>query len=235
MSESRLVDPRPEPPAQEIPASRFEGQIVGEARVDPNVLESMRAENDNLKKKLGQQGNEIGELRRAVEQFVVQPSPQEQEPIDYFDDPQAATKQQLDPIRAELDELKTQNLKAELRAKHSDFEQIIATPAFAEWVKEDPLRVMGYQAANNGDLSIADRLLSQYKQEAGQGGTSEQVTQRQQRVSAANGERASGRSPLPQAFSSRELQNLRATNPQRYQELLPEIKRAYAEGRVKRE
>lgn len=239
MNESRIVDPivdpKPQEAASETPASRFEGQTVGEMRVDPNEFESIRSENENLKKKLGQQGNEIGELRRAVEQYTVRQPVQEPEPVDYLDDPEAATKQQLDPIRAELEQLKTQNLRAELRAKHSDFEQVIATPAFAEWVKADPLRMIGYQEADNGDLNIADRLLSEYKQEVSQGGPTEQVAQRQRRASAASGERATGKSEPAYMFSSRELQNMKAFNPQRYQELLPKIRQAYDKGLVKRE
>lgn len=233
MSESRIVDPEPQQGSQDIPSSRFEGQTVGEQRIDPAEYQSVLEERDSLKKKLGQQGNEIGELRRAVEQFTVQQRQPEPEPIDFLDDPAAATQQQIDPIRRELDELKTANLQAQLRAKHADFQEIVATPEFVEWVQADPLRKMGYNAANGGDLDIADRLLSEFKEQRQQGGTPQQASQRQQRASAGNGERATGRTPMPQMYSRRELQNLRATNPQRYQELLPDIKRAYQEGRIR--
>jgi len=233
MNESqRLVDATPnEAPADENRGNRFEGQTFeGRAPLDAQAETGpdFAAENENLKRKLGQQGNEIGELRKALSAIQAQqPAP---EPIDYFDNPAGAIEQKIDPVKHELDQMRGEMLKQQLRAKHGDFEQVVATPEFAEWVQSKRQRMAAYSQADSGDIEAADELLSDFKSE--RGGNTPTKANAKQKASAGSGERGSSKAPRGNVYRRKELQNMLAFNPQRYNELLPDIKQAYKDGRV---
>jgi len=235
MSESqkaRLIDSAPqEAQPDEGRGNRFEGQTFeGRSALESGKDEAPDyvSENENLKRKLGQQGNEIGELRKALQEL--QSSQPQPEPVDYFDNPEAAINQKMNPVKQELDQMRGEMLKQQLRAKHNDFEHVIATPEFSEWIQAKKQRLAAYKQADAGDIEAADELLSDFKAERGE--KSPNLGKAKAKASAATGERASSKSPRGNVYRSAELQNMRAFNPTRYQELLPDIKQAYIDGRV---
>jgi aryl carrier-like protein len=231
-SQSRLVDPQPSEVVDDPNrGNRLEGQTFEpKTQLEPqaDTGSDYVAENENLKRKLGQQGNEIGELRKALQ--ALQSQQPEPEPVDYFDDPARAIHQQTDPLKQELDQIKGEMLKSQLRAKHGDYEHVVATPEFAEWVQAKRQRMAAYAQADAGDVEAADELLSDFKAE--KGGETPSREKAKRKASAGSGEKASSRSPRGNVYRRTELQNMKAYSPQRYNELLPDIKQAYRDGRV---
>jgi predicted RNase H-like nuclease (RuvC/YqgF family) len=76
-------------------------------------LEALISENSHLKKKLGDQGNEIGELRKATD-LLLQTQSQQQEEDDWDFDP---VEKEVKNLKNELSSIKTEAALRELEQK----------------------------------------------------------------------------------------------------------------------
>lgn len=244
----------PEPEATEEPVVEDEESALPEKYQGKSAAEIARMHSE-LELRLGQQSNEVGELRRAFDDMVQQqlaakavpttPEPTEPvEEIDFFADPQAAIAQavsnhpslkQAEAVAKEM--AKSQSL-ARLKEAHPDMQEILSTEDFRNWVKASPYRQQMYvQADQQYDFGAANELLSLYKDRAGVKQAVqkvEKVAQKQQAKKAATGS-ARAASPVgakKKTYRRADLIELRKTNPKRYEALASEIMAAYAEGRV---
>ena len=205
-----------------------------------------------LEQKFGQQGNEVGELRRTLDQYILtrlqdgtQNGSAQQEPEeDFFDDPKASVHKAIanDP---EIKRLKESAQRAEqaallsqLKNKHGDYEQLLGDSKFQEWVKGSKLRQrMLVEADRNYDIEAADELFTEYKSTLAAKETVEaEKTQRKQEIKKASTGTARGKS-VPRSsqkvYRRADIIDLMKNNPQRYEALMPEIRKAYEEGRVR--
>lgn len=243
----RIVDaPKEQPGPPKSDRNPYEGLTVEPGRQNvtgdglPQNLQNKDVDQiaedyRKLQAERGRQANEIGELRRQLAEVQAAKKDVHAEPDpDYWEDPARAVDAKLQPIQRKMAELEADKTRAELRSTHPDYEQTFQDAGFREWMQERRSRVLLAMSADAGDVDAARELLDTYREAAATGDATPREAVRRDRVARASAtERGSGRRPSGQVWSRMELQNMRAFNPTRYQELLPEIKRAYAEGRVR--
>ena len=200
---------------------------------------------------IGKQGSEVGELRRIVDDFVKAQTvtKQEQAPVvedevDFFTDPDKAVARAIErhPKVRQAEEL-TANLKkaealANLKSAHPDFNEIINDGSFAEWVQKSKVRQELFSRADRQyDFEAAHELLSTWKERTqviNQTKEVEQVQRKQAVRNASTGAtKGSGETASKKVYRRADIIELMRTNPDRYEQLAPEIMQAYAEGRVK--
>jgi len=208
-----------------------------------------------LEQRMGQQSQEVGELRKAFDEMVktsiqaqqspAAPEEAEVDDIDFFADPKAAvakavenhpTLRQAQAVAAEM--AKSQSL-AKLQQAHPDMKEIVTKDDFREWVNKSPYRQQMFaQADQQYDFGAANELLTLYKERAAvvqETSKLEKVAQKQAVKNASTGSArstAQGSSPK-KIYRRADIIELMKTNPKRYEALQGEIMKAYAEGRVK--
>lgn len=215
----------------------------------------------NLEKELGRKGQEIGELRKITDtilqsQFAAKkdtPTEPEETP-DFFDDPERAVRQilqrELAPLKEQEAKSKQQQFTENLQKNYPDYEQLISSPDFADWVQASPYRVKMFTDADNWNWDAANELLSSYKavhkteepqkqeldlpeMSAPKQMTPEQKMKRDAELAAASVEKGSTGETTRKVFRRVDLVRLLQTDPDRYYSLEPEIRKAYKEGRVR--
>jgi len=200
---------------------------------------------------IGKQGSEVGELRRIVDDFVKaqtvtqqQQAPVVEEEVDFFTDPDKAIARAIEkhPKVRQAEELSAQMKKAEamanLKSAHPDFTDIVQSEGFGEWVNKSKVRRELFSRADrNYDFDAADELLTTWKERNQVVEQTKQVeqVQRKQAVRAAStgSSKGSGETASKKTYRRADIIELMRTNPDRYEQLAPEIMQAYAEGRVK--
>lgn len=228
------------PPEEDIP-EKYRGKSIQE----------VVAMHQEAEKAIGRQGNEVGELRQVVDEYIrtqiasqSQPEQRAQEPVDFFEDPQAAVSHAIeshpDVIQAKrtAQESKQNASLSAIREKHPDMAQVINSPSFAEWVKASRIRTELYARADaNYDYDAADELISTFKERTRSVAETAQVetAARQQQVRAAQTGSASGAGTAgaKRVYRRADIIKLMKNDPDRYDALSNEIMQAYAEGRVK--
>lgn len=206
-----------------------------------------------LEKRLGQQSQEVGELRRHFDEYVQSsisaqqsaPEAPVEEEVDFFADPAAAvakaienhpTLQQAQAVAAEM--AKSQAL-AKLKTSHPDMNEVLQDEKFKEWVSASEIRKEMYRDADQRyDFAKANELLNLYKERATvveQTKAVEKQAQKNEIKKASTGTARSnpeGTSPK-KVYRRRDIIELMNTDPSRYEALMPEIMKAYEEGRVR--
>lgn len=200
---------------------------------------------------IGKQGSEVGELRRIVDDFVKaqtvtqkQQAPEVEDEVDFFTDPDKAIARAIEkhPKVREAEQLSVNMKKAEalanLKAAHPDFEQVIQSESFGEWVVKSKVRQELFSRADRQfDFDAAHELLSTWKERQGvvdQSVAVERQQRKQSVKSASTGStKGSGETSSKKTYRRADIIELMRTNPDRYEQLAPEIMQAYAEGRVK--
>jgi hypothetical protein len=205
-------------------------------------------------KALGRQGSEVGELRRLVDDFIKAqtvtktqqqaPAEDDVDDVDFFADPKAAISRAIEkhPKVKAAEELTLNMKKAEalatLKSNHPDFQDIVQSSGFAEWVGKSKVRQELFLRADQAyDFEAANELLSTYKERQAVVEKTKAVEQveRKQAVKAASmgSAKGSGESASRKTYRRADIIDLMVRNPDRYAQLSDEIMQAYAEGRVK--
>lgn len=252
----------------ELPETAEEAPVVAE---EPAEVEASESEDDlpekyvgksaadiarmhqELEKRLGQQSQEVGELRRHFDDYVqssiaAQSAPEvpaEDEAVDFFADPQAAvaraienhpTLKQAQAVAADM--AKSQALN-KLKTAHPDMDTVLKDESFKEWVRASEVRTEMYREADqNYNFAKANELLNLYKERAQvvkQTETVEKQARKNDIKKASTGTARSnpeGSAPK-KVYRRRDIIELMNSDPKRYEALMPEIMKAYAEGRVK--
>jgi hypothetical protein len=207
-------------------------------------------------KAIGKQGNEVGELRKLVDEHIRtqleqrQSAPKqepEEEPVDWFTDPDKAFDQRINNHpkikEAEATVVASRKTSAlqQLKANHPDMDDILADPQFAAWVKAKRSRQeLFVRADQQYDYEAADDLFSTYKEIKGArvevNRQAEQVDKelRKEQVKQATTGAARGTNPpaRKKKYRRADIMKLRQTDPERYNQLADEFLLAYREGRV---
>ena len=212
------------------------------------------AMHQNAEKLLGKQSQEVGELRKVVDDFIRAQTvnQQQQAPVqaeediddlDFFENPREAINKMLEnhPSVKQSKEatarLAQQETLAKLNSTHPDFKAIVADQGFIDWVGKSKIRTQLLRNADAFDFDSADELFSLWKERQGmvKEATAQQTTARKQAVKTAStgNTRGSNERPSKKIYRRTDIVELMAKDPQRYQALAGEIRQAYAEGRVK--
>lgn len=198
-------------------------------------------------KAMGKQGSEVGELRRIVDDFVkaqtVNTPPDVEEEVDFFADPDKAIANAIakHPKIKEAETMSQQmriaTARANLHEAHPDVNDIVTDEAFREWVGKSKVRQELFSRADNFDFDAADELLTTWKERKQVIQQSQEIekVERKQAVKAAStgSAKGTGESASKKVYRRADIINLMRTNPDRYEQLAPEIMQAYQEGRVK--
>jgi len=229
-----------EEPEQDNP-DRFSGESHDE------LLEMVREQD----RRIGQQGNELGNMRQTFEAMArtqsvpEQPEPEPVEEADFFVDPQRAVDQRIDnhpalkQARETAQKLNYAQGLATLQQRHPDVKEVLQSPEFGQWVQGNAARVRRFQYADqSGDVDEADDLISTFKQlnkSVATAKAAEKTAQKKAvRAAAVGGPRGNAdAASSKRVYRRADIRQLMQSDPDRYEALQPEIMAAYAEGRVR--
>jgi hypothetical protein len=241
-----ITEPEPaveeEEPAEDTPKGKYEGKSH----------EEMVAILEERERMIGQQSNELGNLRSTFDAMTAkaqsvpaQPEPEPVEEADFFVDPQKAVDQRINnhPALKEAQEMAkklgyAQGL-ATLQQRHPDLQEVMGSPEFGEWIKSSPARTRRFQYADqSGDVEEADDLISTWKQLNKTVATAKAAEKTAQKKAVKAASVSGPRGNADAASSKRvyrraDIRKLMKSDPERYDELQPEIMQAYSEGRVR--
>jgi hypothetical protein len=234
------------------PESNIPDKFAGKSLED--VINSY----ENLEKELGRKSQEVGELRKLSDSFLQAQMQQnnlqnekqevktEEEPIDFFDNPNAAVSKAIEnhPKFKEFQRFQQAQVqssaKTQLETAHPDYTDIVQDTKFQEWVKGSPIRMQLFQAADAYNFDAANELLTNWKDRSMINKTQEvndaAEADRQAALKAgATESRASQGSASGggKTYRRADLIRLKMTDPAKYESMEGEIYKAYSEGRVK--
>jgi len=217
-------------------------------------IQDIIAMHQNAEQLLGRQGQEVGELRKIVDDFIKAQTVKQDahsgstddsdDDLDFFENPKQAIKKMLDehPTLKQSQEMASEMRKnetlAKIKATHPDYMQIIQDQKFAEWVGKSQIRQqLLIQADRNYDFAAADELLNLWKDRKGAIDTTVQAEKKARKESvktaSAGTSKGSGERPSRKIYRRADIIDLMRKDPDRYEALMPEIRKAYSEGRVK--
>jgi hypothetical protein len=244
---------------EEVSTEEEASEQEAEEQVDDGIPEKYRdkeikdivAMHQNAEKLLGKQSQEVGELRKVVDDFiqsqtVAQQQAQEEsvDDIDFFEDPKKAVSQLLEshPSLQQSKKMMAQITKQEalstLKAAHPDYQKIVADDKFKEWVTSSKIRTELLRRADlEYDFESANELLSLWKERQSivkDAEKNERISRKRAVRSAATGSvKGSTERPSRKIYKRSDIVELMTKDPVRYQAMAAEIRQAYSEGRVK--
>lgn len=232
------VQQEPTPQEEDDIPDRYKGK-------SPKDLIRMHQEAEKL---MGRHSQEVGELRRVVDDFIKQQSvvkeaPKEED-VDFFTDPEKAIDARLakHPKLVETERLNSELAKERalmaLQRAHPDFSDIVQDDGFKEWVGKSKVRSeLLNRADQRYDFEAADELFTLWKerQDMLKNTTAVQQADRKAQIKQAStgSTRGSGEPQGKKIYRRSDIVDLMRKDPDRYMALQPEIMAAYAEGRVK--
>ena len=202
-------------------------------------------------KMIGRQAQEVHEVRSLADQLLKRQLDADKKPevventpeVDFFENPQTAVQRAIENNPAVLEakaaalELKKMKTAQQLASKHPDFGTIANGTGFQEWVKASKVRLSLYAKADaEFDFEAADELLSTYKELKQVRSSATKTagnTQKAQALKAAAVDISGSGESTKKIYRRADLIRLKMTDPDRYEQLQPEIMAAYSEGRVK--
>ena len=227
--------------AEDTPNSNFAGKSQ----------EELVAILEDRDRQIGHQANELGNMRQTFEAMArtqsvpAQPEPEPVEEADFFVDPQKAVDSRIDnhPALKQAQDMAQKLAYAQglatLQQRHSDLKEVVSSDEFGQWIKSSPSRLRRYQYADqSGDIDEADDLITTWKQlnkTVATAKAAEKTAQKKAvRAAAVGGPRGNAdAASSKRVYRRADIRQLMQTNPQRYEDLQPEIMAAYAEGRVR--
>lgn len=239
--EEQPVEEEQQVQAEDEVPERYRGKSTAE-------IIQMHKEAEKL---LGKHGQEVGELRKIVDDFVKSNLDNKQahsqsveEDIDLFDDPKAYVRKEIEsnPDLAEVkklnSELKQQNFMNKLNTEFPEHVDLVNNQEFVDWVSGSNVRQNLYRrAANEFDWESAEELLSTWRKISNvttQVKETQKADTKNQRKAASTGSaNSTGEQRSRKIYRRSDIINLMRTDPERYSQLADEILQAYSEGRVR--
>lgn len=209
----------------------------------------------NLEKELGRKAQEVGELRKLSDSFLQaqvatnqqnlqnEKETKAEDPIDFFENPDQAVNNAIEnhPKFQEFQRYQQaqaqSSAKAQLEAKHPDFNDVVRDAKFQEWVSGSKIRQQLFQSADQYNYDAADELLSNWKDRSMISKTQEvdkksEDDRKKALTAGATESRSSTGSTGGEKFKRADLIRMKLNDPSKYESLQDDIYRAYAEGRV---
>ncbi len=210
-----------------------------------------------LESELGRKGNEIGELRRLTDSYLQRElnresyetarSPSEfREPEKEFDfdnpaqsvDARISENSKIKQLEERLAATEMEGRLQKFKEKHPDYLTIGQDADFQSWVAQSPYRTNMFARADQGtDFSAADELLGMWKEHKSvvelSKANQQKTVRKQQEMSDASMSNTASAVASNRVYRRADLIKLKMTDPERYAALGDEIRKAYAEGRVR--
>lgn len=225
------------PPEEDLP-SKYHNKSL------PEIVRM----HQEAEKALGRHANEVGELRKVVDDFITKQTEfvTKKEPakeVDFFANPEAAVSQTIEkhPAFQELKSLtqkqRQATAQAEMLRQHPDAHDIVANQAFLDWIGSSKVRqALLVRADKEYDVDAATELFSLWKERqslVSQAAAAEQGSRKESVRRAASGNNSVASEPqTKKKFRRTDIIKLMRDDPDRYASMAPEIRQAYQEGRV---
>lgn len=192
----------------------------------------------SLEKKLGQQSDELGQLRVLANQAVTAPTESAAEDVDFYTDPEKAVDQRVEQkIAQALAPQRMKETETILDSKHPGWRDTVKSEEFREWVGKSKARQSLYFEADDGHADAASELFEWWTDRKGGGQSAEDkakaAVEKDRTIRKASTEKGSGKIDGRKILYREDLIELQVKNPSRYQALAPDIRKAHLEGRVK--
>jgi len=231
-------------PAEENLPTKYKGKGLDE-------IIRMHQEAEKL---IGRQAQEVGEVRKLADELIKRQLDNKKEveatkedEIDFFEDPKKAVNRAVESHPAILEArqqtlaLKQQQTLTKLQQEFPDFQQTVADPSFAEWIKASPVRMRLYAAADaDFDFDSASELLTSWNYvkpkavvPASAPAPEIKAAQKAAVKSATVDVGSNTGATSAKVYRRADLIRLQLEDPDRYYQLQDEIMAAYAQGRVK--
>lgn len=239
LGEIEAVEQQIEEPKQAVPElpEKYRGKSV----------EDVIKMHQEAEKLVGRTMNEVSEVRKLADELIKsqltpKPKVEEVKPVDFFENPQEAIRQQIENnprvLAAEqyAKQVQVEQAKLKLNTLHPDAMQIVQNDDFRNWIASSKVRQQLFQQADAYDLDAANELLSTYKElravkqqrEAQVDNTARDAALKQVAVDTGG----SGES-TKKVYRRADLIRLKMRDPQKYASMQDDIMQAYSEGRVK--
>lgn len=224
------------------------------ARLRGKSVEEIIAEFRGLEQEYSRQGNELGESRRLLRQTLEQvvdfakpkeggqPAAQDVTLDDFEANPiEAVSKivaKALEPLTQQLGGTQQEAARAAFAARHPGYLETARSSEFQEWVADSAYRSKLFKSASGYDMDAAEELFTAWgEQRKASAGDDTKTVEKQARLrrssveSGGAGKSAGG--SHKKTYKSAELARLYVTDREAYNAMMPEIAKAFAEGRVR--
>lgn len=236
--EEQVEQPTAAPPEDDLP-EKYRGKSVAD-------IARMHAEAEKL---ISRQAAEVHEVRQLADGLIKQqinkapekPQVVEEPEVDFFENPNEAVRRAVEnsndikELRELKKQIKAQTTATELAKVHPDAFQLVRSDDFANWVKASKTRLdMFVKADAEYDLDAANELLLSYKSQRNI--SKQEVTTSGQKQALKAGmvdTNGSTESVSKKIYRRADIIKLMQTDPDRYQQMQPEIMKAYSEKRVR--
>jgi hypothetical protein len=244
-------------PEQENPVENNDDKIPAKYR--GKSIEEIIEMHKNAEAWAQRQAEEVGFARKMAEQAALalrqsepgSPKATDVDPkdndVEFFADP-ANTVKKLVAEHPDVVAAKEAAIEARQRMALETVQKAVGDPAkylsdpeFLQWAQENPFRINALRHANqNMDPYAAIEIFQTYDLHKGRK-QEQQQQQRDQVRDKVNGDKkkaivdagSPGEKSSAKIYRRADLIRLQNTDPDRYERLMPEIMRAYAEGRVR--
>lgn len=200
-----------------------------------------------LEKELGRKNNEVGELRKLTDQILQQQlsstsgDPTEDSSVDFdtlVEKPgeviSEIVRKELESVNKRFDEIRSESRQDKFFRDNPDYEDISNSQEFYDWASASPTRQRILKDAMSGDFDAADAILADYRAAGEQIKANEQAAEkkRSKELADASVETAGTGASTNKVYSRAAILDLMVSNPAKYKAMLPEIEKAYEEGRI---
>ncbi len=213
-----------------------------------------------LEKKLGQQGQELGELRKSADQYIKQTLENQRlmsqqshqatqspvEEVDWESNPQEAAKvlirKELEPIVNQLQGVNYVTFHNQMDQQHPQWRETVQNTDFQKWISSSPTRSEQFMKADQADYDAAHDLFQTWEErqtlleKANKSVAEEVKSDRNKKLEDAHTETGSSSAEGNRGkkiFRRADLIRMQNEDKQRYMTMQDEIMQAYREGRVR--
>lgn len=199
----------------------------------------------------GRQSGEVGELRKVFDDYIKQQAAQKApetkeepaDPVDFFVDPERAVREaiksapEVKQMQETAKQMAQRAAREALEQKHPDVKDIMADPAFADWLKGSNYRLGLARKADAYDFDAADELFSLWKERKEVVSNAKEIEKKAQDHEIKKASTGTGRSNPEgsgkKIYRRADIIRLMREDPKRYEDLQDDIMKAYADGRVR--
>lgn len=246
------------PKAEAKPESTVPDAYQGKTMEEVIAMAEQRDKSYNeLRALQSRQANELGEVRRMADQLIQADigkkdtgTKEASIDLDSFDDPKAATdaiaalidrkvQEKLGGVEAKVGQLTGLSIEQRLNNDHPEWRSTIMSEEYTKWVAESPVRQRLAAEGNAGDYDAGHELLSTFealhKTAATDTADADEAAKEEALKSATlessgTARRSDNAKPV---YRRADIMALRINDPDQYDSMRPEIRQAFAEGRVK--
>lgn len=173
---------------------------------------------DDLEIAYSRQGNQLGDYRKLVDDFISTPADSQEDSVDVtpitpdeiFENPADAVSRAVDAhpaiieakqLKVDLEQQKTTVLQEAFNVAHPDYQETANSPEFGDWVRANATRLELVQRASKFDMIAADALFSLWEADQAVKQSTEE-SQAATQIDAVNLESGAGAEPpAPERYS----------------------------------